>query len=265
MVTLFGKDDRLIFACSMVGCEFIFFVCFSCLLWLFEDFLVRWRIDEKKEPRKNLLSSAFKEAFIAIVLHIALYYVLWPAWKPGLVVDGEGDSWRTLALFSYFSFATNEVFFYFAHRMFHEIPALYKLHKQHHEFNFTKGIAAEYANIIEAIVANFLPTVSGWIIWSRVWGPVRLSTFVFYLMFRLIETTENHSGFLFPVSINYLIPTHWIDYGRRHGVSSFHYFHHSHNTGNFGTPFMDWLFGTDKTYREYVDKKIKQRAKVHSA
>jgi len=262
VVSLVGKDDRLIFTAVMVGVEFVCFLCLSCLLWLFEDHLSRWRIEKKKDPKSGLVKSAFNNAFVAIFTHILIYYMMWPAWKPNLIINAEAPSWKMFLIFNYFSFATNEVFFYFAHRLFHEIPALYKLHKQHHEFNFTKGIAAEYAHIAEGILSNFLPTLSGAIIWFKVVGPLHLSILFFYLLIRLIETTENHSGFNFPITINWLFPTHWFDYGRNRGVSSFHYFHHSHNTGNYGTPFMDWLMGTDKTYRKFVDQEVEKRKKL---
>jgi len=39
------------------------------------------------------------------------------------------------------------------------------------------------------------------------------------------------------------------------GGASYHDFHHSHNTGNFGgasSKFWDQLMGTDRTYHEYM-------------
>ena len=51
--------------------------------------------------------------------------------------------------------------FYWAHRFLHT-PFLYKhLHKKHHEFNVTIGIAAEYAHPLEFIFSNIVPTGLG--------------------------------------------------------------------------------------------------------
>ena len=51
--------------------------------------------------------------------------------------------------------------FYFVHRLMH-IPSLYgRIHKQHHEYKGTIGYAAEYANPIEGLAANFYPTLVG--------------------------------------------------------------------------------------------------------
>lgn len=55
-----------------------------------------------------------------------------------------------------------EVLFYFAHRVLHH-PKLYWIHKEHHEYNITITLAAQYAHPIEHLFANSLSGGLGWI------------------------------------------------------------------------------------------------------
>jgi len=129
----------------------------------------------------------------------------------------------------------------------------------HHEFAFTKGIVAEYSHPLEAMVCNILPTFSGGIIWYLFVGKVHIMYHTIYFGYRLFGTTELHSGFAFPITSSIIFPANWGDYGAKHGISQQHYFHHSHNTGNYGSPFMDSLFRTDAAYVKYVDDEIVRR------
>jgi sterol desaturase/sphingolipid hydroxylase (fatty acid hydroxylase superfamily) len=81
---------------------------------------------------------------------------------------------------------------------------------------------------------------------------------MFWIGYRLLETLDAHNGFFIAFCHS---PTHMGDLGEgKYGVH--HYFHHSHNTGNYGTPFIDWFFGTDVAYRKYVNtQKAKSEAK----
>jgi sterol desaturase/sphingolipid hydroxylase (fatty acid hydroxylase superfamily) len=41
-------------------------------------------------------------------------------------------------------------------------------------------------------------------------------------------------------------------------IARFHVYHHAHNVGTFGviTTFWDWLFGTDKAYRQFLKRQM---------
>lgn len=76
-------------------------------------------------------------------------------------------------------------------------PLLYsKIHKQHHQFYATVGIAAEYASPIETVFSSALPTFAGPILFGS--HPYSLW---FYFALRMWETIESHSGYDFPWSI----------------------------------------------------------------
>merc|ERR1712224_449646 len=79
----------------------------------------------------------------------------------------------------------NDWGFYFAHRAFHH-PWLYaRFHKQHHTFQGTTGIAAEFASPVESILANQGPTMGGMLLFGR--HPVLV---IVWLLLRLQQTYE---------------------------------------------------------------------------
>lgn len=140
----------------------------------------------------------------------------------------------------------NEVGFYTAHRVLHEFPWLYKnIHKQHHQYIGSISIAAEYSALPEEICAAVIPTLS-YMLWAKVPFPI-LSV---WLINRLLETYESHSGYCFRDT--------WL--ARWFGMlnaerTEFHDFHHTVNMGNYGTNvFMDYLFGTMTPYLKAKEK-----------
>lgn len=55
----------------------------------------------------------------------------------------------------------NDVGFYFTHRLLHH-PYIYaSFHKQHHDYHGTISIAAEYANPVESLLSNVIPSLGG--------------------------------------------------------------------------------------------------------
>lgn len=127
----------------------------------------------------------------------------------------------------------NDIFFYFTHRMFHS-KALYFLHKQHHSFGGTMGIAAEHANPVESLIANVIPTVGG-VTFFGCHSPLCV---IIWTLIRVQQTCFAHSGYVFN---NHLLDT----LGLAHSEEViFHDHHHSSNQGNFGCLFMDYIFGT---------------------
>ena len=78
-----------------------------------------------------------------------------------------------------------------------------------------------------------------------------------WLLYRLEETYEGHSGYAFYNTFLHKI-------GLTHADAAlFHDFHHSRNIGNYGMKEADVLFGTDKGWTEWFDnwKKIQEKKK----
>jgi sterol desaturase/sphingolipid hydroxylase (fatty acid hydroxylase superfamily) len=70
-------------------------------------------------------------------------------------------------------------------------------------------------------------------------------TLAIWILFRLVFTFEEHSGYDFPCHLNKVLPF---------TVSSDHHnYHHEKNIGNYSefTGFWDKVFGTEEAYVEY--------------
>eukprot|EP00455_Lapot_gusevi_P014815 TRINITY_DN17463_c0_g1_i1.p1 TRINITY_DN17463_c0_g1~~TRINITY_DN17463_c0_g1_i1.p1 ORF type:complete len:157 (-),score=32.90 TRINITY_DN17463_c0_g1_i1:112-582(-) len=150
-----------------------------------------------------------------------------------------------------FFMVVEDTIFYFAHRTLHH-PAIYQyMHKWHHQYKETVGIAAEYAHPMEYLLANMIPTAIGPLLCGA-----HLYTFFMWLILRIGETIDGHCGYEFPWSPYRLIPFS--------GSASVHDFHHSHNVGNFASFFTWWdrICGTDHAWVEHLSHKKADTAKA---
>lgn len=155
--------------------------------------------------------------------------------------------------------------FYFSHRALHH-PKLYPhIHKRHHQFYHSISLASENAHFLEFLVGNLTPVLVGPMILQQLHvrgflpHAFHASTFILWVWLRIAESADAHGGYAFPWS-----PIRVIPFG---SSAEGHDFHHSHNTGIYATQFelWDYVFGTDKTFKEYmrqakVEDEEKQRA-----
>jgi len=160
----------------------------------------------------------------------------------------------TLASSVFFCMMCEDFTFYWMHRMFHH-PKLYPhVHKMHHSFNTTVGIAAEYAHPLEFVLCNMLPTAVG----PAILGPTChvVTVFAWYAI-RFGETLDGHCGYEFSFSPYRLIPFS--------GSAEYHDFHHSVNVGNYSSFFSVWdtVFGTNKVFFQHLDERLQQSKKAH--
>lgn len=145
----------------------------------------------------------------------------------------------------------NDIGFYFTHRALHH-PIFYTtFHKQHHDYKGTISIAAEYANPVESLLSNVIPSLGGVLFFKS--HPLVICT---WLAMRLRETYEAHSGYCFQGSV-------MDNLGLMNSVNAIHHdHHHTANQGNFGALYLDYIFGTMDSfvkaggYQGYLEKKI---------
>jgi len=99
-------------------------------------------------------------------------------------------------------------------------------------------------------MSNTLPFAAG----PLLVGP-HIVTWLLWVIIRVIETVDAHSGYRFPFSPFSLLPFQ--------GGSERHFFHHSHNIGSYGSFFNIWdrVTGTDKAFREFQKNEQKQHIK----
>lgn len=141
-------------------------------------------------------------------------------------------SWYTVIYVCIISLILEDFYFYWMHRLLHH-KFLYKyIHKIHHEYTAPFGFCAEYAHPVETLVLGI----------GSVIGPLLYAdhyfTIIIWLILRVFQTVEAHSGYDFPWSPRYYIPL-W-------GGAKFHDMHHKVSNCNYASTFTIWdrVFGT---------------------
>jgi len=179
--------------------------------------------------RRLLLLHFFLEAPMIALSHPILQFL-------GMETSLPLPAWTTIAWKIAVFFVIEDFYFYFIHRLLH-VPWFYKnVHKIHHEHAAPFGMVAEYAHPVETMFLGF----------GTMLGPLLLArhqmTLWVWLIVRVFQTVECHSGYNFPWSLNRWVPL-W-------GGAEFHEHHHRTFLGNYASTFvyMDHLFGTDARY-----------------
>jgi len=206
------------------------------------------KIQKAKWPDRALVKACLRDLVVNhfIIRPFASYYLYYVNKYFGMQVNGPIPSWQTICVQIFASIMIMDFLFYWSHRFLHHRLIYKYIHKQHHEFKTTIGIASEYAHPIEGVISNIIPTIIGPILQGA-----HLYVFLLWLFIRELETLDAHSGFKFPFSPFNFIPFQ--------GGADRHDFHHSHNVGNFGAFFIfwDWLCGTDVSYTNWKQKEKK--------
>jgi sterol desaturase/sphingolipid hydroxylase (fatty acid hydroxylase superfamily) len=259
------NDDAIVFALLTSIVHTGAYACYNSIFGAMDYFqlLQEYKLARKPymQPKASLVAKTLLEAAFSqlVVNPLAAWYLLYPAFKSFGMMSLDDPLPDHVHLFKTMCFANafNGVFFYLAHRTVHS-KALYAIiHKQHHEYSGTMGIAAEYANPVEQILANMLPTLGGvFLAGTHPW------VVCVWLYMRLQQTYEAHSGYAF-------FGTWYETLGLGHGSSTMHHdYHHTVNTGNFDPEWMDWICGTQDGYVAagymdgYLAKKKDQMARM---
>jgi methylsterol monooxygenase len=199
-----------------------------------------------------MISTVIAASISQLIVNPVLTYYLYPVFQyfGFLALDAPLPSYTELFLTYSGGFVFNDIMFYLAHRTLHS-KALYFLHKQHHQYAGSMGIAAEYAGPLESVFANIIPSIGGVV----VFGCHHPICIIIWLSMRLKQTYFAHSGYCFQ---NTILDT----LGLSHADSAiFHDHHHTTNRGNFGSPFTDYIGGTMDSfvaaggYDGYLSKK----------
>eukprot|EP00045_Choanoeca_perplexa_P003762 m.33273 g.33273 ORF g.33273 m.33273 type:complete len:268 (+) comp12216_c0_seq3:255-1058(+) len=207
-----------------------------------------------KMPSDQLVTKALWHVLLAnvILVPVMLYFGTYPAlqWR-GCDLSGALPSWYAVVRDILVAMMVEDTMFYWIHRTLHH-KSLYKhIHKQHHLFGNSIGIAAEYAHPVEAILGNVIPFWAGPLLMkSNLW------TMLIWFVLRVWEATDSHSGYAFEWSP-------WNLLQRVQGGAARHDYHHSHNIGSYGSffKFWDWIMGTDQQFNEFMAKQQASKLK----
>ena len=145
-------------------------------------------------------------------------------------------------------FFVEDLFFFTAHIICHT-SALYVYHKVHHEYATSVSIAGLHFHVLEFIITQSLSTLVNVRV-ASLYGPFHLLLLVYWVVWRLWDAYNAHCGYCFSWSPLQLLPFCTND--------EYHDYHHSHNRGNYASHFryLDWLVGSNTTYRIYKKKKL---------
>ena len=227
-------SERWLFTAVVWGLhEVVFFATWGLFGLLFlRGVARRFQVAEGKGPSPELHRRAVGEVLRGHVLLLPVTaFVLYPAWaamggRSGAPLPGVFEvAWQLVACV-----LIQDTLFYWSHRALH-IPRFYKaIHGKHHTFRHVRGHASEYAHPIESVVnlaAFMLPAI--------VLG-THLFTYGLWVVIRVFETVEAHSGYAFT------------------RIASRHAFHHLYAAkGCLGSFFGIWdrIMGTDRKWREW--------------
>lgn len=240
--------DQIYFTVAIVGAHHAMSLLgnlFLAAVYHYNLFPRRSLYEKRNIPPHQLTTRALRDLLIAslITQPLATWFLLYPvmAWR-GMSyfppVDNPLLAGLYVAVAVIVAFFLNDTFNYWTHRALHHRLFYKSIHKKHHLFtNDCVGLTSEYNHPIEQIISTLCTLVPIMIL-----GLDLVSASVF-LFFRTWEVLDEHCGFRFPSL-----------FGREH--SRRHDFHHArsgmNNLGMF--KFWDWLLGTDKNYKSYLQK-----------
>ncbi|OIW32417.1 fatty acid hydroxylase [Coniochaeta ligniaria NRRL 30616] len=147
-------------------------------------------------------------------------------------------------------FVLEDAWHYWFHRALHIGPLYRNIHKLHHTYSAPFGLAAEYASPIEAMLLGF-GIVGIPIVWVSVTGELHLITMYLWIVLRLFQAIDAHSGYDFPWSLRHFMPF-WA--GADH-----HDLHHERFIGNYASSFRWWDYCLDTEAGEEASKKRREK------
>ncbi|KAF1813052.1 putative C-4 methyl sterol oxidase Erg25 [Eremomyces bilateralis CBS 781.70] len=166
--------------------------------------------------------------------------------------------WKMVYQIALFFFM-EDTWHYWTHRFLHSSPFLYKnIHKLHHQYSAPFGLAAEYASPIEVMSLAF-GTVGCPIIFASFTRDLHLMTMYLFVVLRLMQAIDAHSGYEFPWSLHHFFPV-WA--GADH-----HDMHHEKFIGNYASSFRwwDYIMDTENSPEATKRRREKKLAKVRKA
>ncbi|KAK3339367.1 hypothetical protein B0H65DRAFT_511589 [Neurospora tetraspora] len=147
-------------------------------------------------------------------------------------------------------FIMEDAWHYWNHRALHYGPLYKSIHKIHHTYSAPFGLAAEYASPIEVMLLG-IGTVGSPILWVCFTKDLHLATMYVWIVLRLFQAIDAHSGYDFPFSLCHILPF-WA--GAEH-----HDVHHERFIGNYASSFRWWDYCLDTEAGEEAAKARREK------
>ena len=163
----------------------------------------------------------------------------------------EIPDWRTFAVNMIFCMYAEDMIYHWTHRILHWGPIYVYIHKVHHQFQDTVGIATEYTHPFDYFFTGMLPSALA----CAILGPnMHFTSVLSFTFLRVWETFDLHCGFETPWSPYRVLPFA--------SSAEYHDFHHSHNVGNYSSMFSIWdtVYGKNRAFFEYYQAKKNKSA-----
>ncbi|EPE02538.1 c-4 methylsterol oxidase [Ophiostoma piceae UAMH 11346] len=225
------------------------------LPWIILDampYFNRWKIQNQKVPTAK---EQFDCAVLVLVSHFTVELPQIWLFHPAATWFGMQfgvpfpPAWKIAMQVAIF-FVMEDAWHYWFHRGLHYGPLYRTIHKLHHTYSAPFGLAAEYASPIEVMLLG-LGIVGSPILWVSLTNDLHLVTMYIWIVLRLFQAIDAHSGYDFPWSLRHVLPF-WA--GADH-----HDLHHEKFIGNYASSFRWWDFCLDTEAGLEASKKRRER------
>ncbi|KAI0185379.1 C-4 sterol methyl oxidase [Xylaria flabelliformis] len=238
---------------SFVLHEVIYFG--RCLPWMIIDripYFNKYKIQNQKIPtfkeQWECASLVLLSHFTVELPQIWLFHPI--ATYFGMDLGVPFPSLGKMAFHIAIFFVMEDAWHYWFHRALHYGPLYKMIHKLHHTYSAPFGLAAEYASPIEVMLLA-LGSVGSPILWVSLTGDLHLVTMYLWIVGRLFQAIDAHSGYDFPWSLHHFLPF-WA--GADH-----HDTHHERFIGNYASSFRWWDYMLDTESGPEAAKRRRER------
>jgi len=159
----------------------------------------RYKIPHKQPPPdKKMVRECLRDIMLNhFLLRPPVLWLLFPYIAARNSMEAPLPSGATVVWQIVACMLIDDTFFYWSHRLLHH-PRIYKyIHKQHHAFKHSIGIAVEYAHPVEDLLSNAVSTAAGPIILGS-----HMSVLWLYFGLKLHQSIDAHSGYDLPFPLS---------------------------------------------------------------